>query len=143
MVGAARLTGRACGADVRRIDDSMFDSISHSHAGYRTPDHGPHAEHEPHWLFYCPYELEVPPPARYERLAPPPPAIPPVPAPEPVKYQAGLMTQALFDWSVGHVPVAPGTHREGWVGSSSNVIPERLAEITIVSLLFPPPDEPW
>jgi len=54
------------------------------------------------------------------------------------------MTQSLFDWSMDHVPEAPGTLREGWVGSSSDVIPERLAEITIESLLFqPPPDEPW
>jgi len=67
------------GADARRTDDLMSDSISHSRAGYRTLDNVPHAEHEPPWPFHRPYEPEMPPPACYERPAPPPPAVPPGP----------------------------------------------------------------
>jgi hypothetical protein len=55
------------------------------------------------------------------------------------------MTQALFDWNMHHLPDAPMTPGEGWIGSSGDVIPARLAEIMIESscLHSPSPDEPW
>lgn len=92
-----------------------------------------------------PYQPEMPPPAGYERLAPSPPALAPEPEPEPVRYDDGLMTHALFDWNMHHLLEAPRTPGLGWIGSSREVIPDRLADTTIESsrLHSPPPDEPW
>ena len=97
----------AWGVDARRIEDLAFDHVSRSLADYRTTDGDPRADAYSFWPSYQPYQPEIPPPARYERSAPPPPAFAPEPEPKPVKYEDCLMTQALFDWNMRHLPETP------------------------------------
>jgi hypothetical protein len=61
------------------------------------------------------------------------------------RYEDSLLTPALFDWEMNHLQDVSNTPRDGWVGASAEVIPERLAQITAESLIPnpPPPEDPW
>jgi hypothetical protein len=104
----------AWGADHQRLEDLLFDSGSQRHAGYRTPAGDPRAEDEAFWPSYQLYQPEMAPPARYQRLLPPPAACSPALQPEPVRYEDGLMTQALFDWTMRNIPETQATPLDDW-----------------------------
>ena len=134
----------AWAADLRRIDDLAFEPGTQGDANYRSPGFDPHSEPGSVWPFYRLYQPEMPPPVGYERLAAPPPVSAPDPEPRLPLYSDSLMTEALFDWGIRHV-ASTSTSREGPVGPSSDVIPARLAEIVIDSLIPEPPplNGPW
>ena len=107
--------GGAWGADARRTEDQAFGHVSQSLADYRTTDGDPRADAYSFWPSYQPYHPEIPAPARYERLASPPLSFAPEPAPEPVRYEDGLMTQALFDWSMRKLPQPSAAPLDDWI----------------------------
>lgn len=105
----------AWGADARRTEDMAFGHLSRSLVDYRTTDGDLRADAYSFWPSYQPYQPEIPAPARYERLAPPLPAFAPEPNPEPVRYEDGLMTQVLFDWSMRNLPQTSAAPLDDWI----------------------------
>jgi hypothetical protein len=97
------------------IKGLLVDSASQSHAYHGKPGSDPYVGEEVLWPSYRPYEPELPPAARYERLAPPPPVYAPEPEPERIRYEGGLMTQALFDWSMRNLPEMPPFPSDDWI----------------------------
>jgi hypothetical protein len=97
------------------IDNIPVDSASQGHAYLGTA--GPNAltGNELFWPSYRPYEPELAPPVRYERLTPPPPTPFLEPDPEPARYEDCLMTQALFDWSMRNLPESPPFPSDDWI----------------------------
>lgn len=76
------------------IEGLLIDSAHRNHTRYEASSGSPHVGEESSWPSYRPYEPELPPPPRYERLDPPPPILALGREPEPVRYEDGLTTQA-------------------------------------------------
>jgi len=105
----------AHGAADRRTEELVFDHTSRSLADDRTAADDPRADAYSFWPSYQPYQPEIPPAAHYERLAPAPPAFAPEPNLDPVRYEDGLMTQALFDWSMRNLPQPSAAPLDDWI----------------------------
>jgi hypothetical protein len=105
----------AHGAADRRTEDRVFDHTSRSLADDRTAAGDPRADAYSFWPTYHPYQPEMPPPARYEPPVPPPATFIPEPQPETVRYEDGLMSQALFDWSMRNLPQPSAAPLDDWI----------------------------